>query len=266
MTKNGDFELREPQGGGLSFTKLIFPWMHKDFWGSLWSLACLTPLGLTVMLLGITNLASNTGFGVPIVTYGVYFVVVGLFALTPTLISLYAPDMDIDREADSRFTWFEGKEKHILVGLLAGAAMAAIAVGVAYVVRLMYPEATGSITGEGLLAGLPLPALVLVLVLCAPIIEETLFRGIIMRGLLSWRISSWLAILVQGAGFALIHIPETLTPVTIGALIYLFLGGILLGIVRWRTGSLVPTVIAHTFYNAFVLVVTLNPSILNFIA
>lgn len=266
MTKNGDFELREPQGGGLSFTKLIFPWMHKDFWGSLWSLACLTPLGLTVMLLGITNLASNTGFGVPIVTYGVYFVVVGLFALTPTLISLYAPDMDIDREADSRFTWFEGKEKHILVGLLAGAAMAAIAVGVAYVVRLMYPEATGSITGEGLLAGLPLPALVLVLVLCAPIIEETLFRGIIMRGLLSWRISSWLAILVQGAGFALIHIPETLTPVTIGALIYLFLGGILLGIVRWRTGSLVPTVIAHAFYNAFVLVVTLNPSILNFIA
>jgi probable transmembrane protein len=218
------------------------------------------------MLLGITNLASNTGFGVPIVTYGVYFVVVGLFALTPTLISLYAPDMDIDREADSRFTWFEGKEKHILVGLLAGAAMAAIAVGVAYVVRLMYPEATGSITGEGLLAGLPLPALVLVLVLCAPIIEETLFRGIIMRGLLSWRISSWLAILVQGAGFALIHIPETLTPVTIGALIYLFLGGILLGIVRWRTGSLVPTVIAHAFYNAFVLVVTLNPSILNFIA
>lgn len=266
MTKNGDFELREPQGGGLSFTKLIFPWMHKDFWGSLWSLACLTPLGLTVMLLGITNLASNTGFGVPIVTYGVYFVVVGLFALTPTLISLYAPDMDIDREADSRFTWFEGKEKHILVGLLAGAAMAAIAVGVAYVVRLMYPEATGSITGEGLLAGLPLPALVLVLVLCAPIIEETLFRGIIMRGLLSWRISSWLAILVQGAGFALIHIPETLTPVTIGALIYLFLGGILLGIVRWRTGSLVPTVIAHAFYNAFVLGVTLNPSILNFIA
>lgn len=266
MTKNGDFELREPQGGGLSFTKLIFPWMHKDFWGSLWSLACLTPLGLTVMLLGITNLASNTGFGVPIVTYGVYFVVVGLFALTPTLISLYAPDMDIDREADSRFTWFEGKEKHILVGLLAGAAMAAIAVGVAYVVRLMYPEATGSITGEGLLAGLPLPALVLVLVLCAPIIEETLFRGIIMRGLLSWRISSWLAILVQGAGFALIHIPETLTPVTIGALIYLFLGGILLGIMRWRTGSLVPTVIAHAFYNAFVLVVTLNPSILNFIA
>lgn len=266
MTKNGDFELREPQGGGLSFTKLIFPWMHKDFWGSLWSLACLTPLGLTVMLLGITNLASGTGFGAPIVTYGVYFVIVGLFALTPMIIGLYAPDMDIDREADSRFTWFEGKEKHILVGLLSGAAMAAIAVGVAYVVKLMYPEATGSITGEGLLAGLPLPALVLVLVLCAPIIEETLFRGIIMRGLLSWRISSWLAILVQGAGFALIHIPETLTPVTIGALIYLFLGGILLGIVRWRTGSLVPTVIAHAFYNAFVLVVTLNPSILNFIA
>lgn len=266
MTKNSDLELREPQGGGLSFTKLIFPWMHKDFWGSLWSLACLTPLGLTIMLLGITNLTSNTGFGAPIVTYGVYFVIVGLFALTPMLISLYAPDMDIDREIDSKFTWFEGKEKHLLVGLLAGVAMAAIAVGVAYVVRLMYPEAAGSITGEALLAGLPLPALVFVLVLCAPIIEEALFRGIIMRGLLSWRISSWLAILVQGAGFALIHIPESFTPATIGALIYLFLGGILLGIVRWRTGSLVPTVIAHAFYNAFVLVVTLNPSILNFTA
>lgn len=266
MTKNSDLELREPQGGGLSFTKLIFPWMHKDFWGSLWSLACLTPLGLTIMLLGITNLASNTGFGAPIVTYGVYFVIVGLFALTPMLISLYAPDMDIDREADSNFTWFEGKEKHLLVGLLAGATMAAIAVGVAYAVRLMYPEAAGSITGEALLAGLPLPALVFVLVLCAPIIEEALFRGIIIRGLLSWRISSWLAILVQGAGFALIHIPESFTPVTIGALIYLFLGGILLGIVRWRTGSLVPTVIAHAFYNAFVLVATLNPSILNFTA
>lgn len=266
MTKNSDLELRKPQGEGLSFTKLIFPWMHKDFWGSLWSLACLTPLGLTIMLLGIANLASNTGFGAPIVTYGVYFVIVGLFALAPMLISLYAPDMDIDREADSKFTWFEGKEKHLLVGLLAGATMAAIAVGVAYAVRLMYPEAAGSITGEALLAGLPLPALVFVLVLCAPIIEEALFRGIIMRGLLSWRISSWLAILVQGAGFAMIHIPESFTPVTIGALIYLFLGGILLGIVRWRTGSLVPTVIAHAFYNAFVIVVTLNPSILNFTA
>ena len=53
----------------------------------------------------------------------------------------------------------------------------------------------------------------------------------------------WIAVVLQAALFGLIHG----TPVQIG---YAFVMGLLFGYIRHRTGSILPTIVAHAAFNA----------------
>jgi membrane protease YdiL (CAAX protease family) len=75
-----------------------------------------------------------------------------------------------------------------------------------------------------------------------PVVEELLFRGGIFGPLLR-RHRPGAVVIVTGCYFALVHPePRHLVPV--------MLVGVLLGYVRWQSGSLVPAVLAHAGFNA----------------
>lgn len=84
--------------------------------------------------------------------------------------------------------------------------------------------------------------------LLAPMAEELVFRGAVMRQLLASRISPLVAILVSALLFALIHANPAQMP-------HAFLSGLLLGWLYWRTGSIVPAVAYHWVNNTIAYVV-----------
>lgn len=89
----------------------------------------------------------------------------------------------------------------------------------------------------------------------APLSEEIIFRGAILRELLSWvngegqRVDGlqtarrgWLAIVLSALFFALAHVNPAQMP-------HAFLLGLLLGWLYWRSGSILPGVVLHVINN-----------------
>lgn len=82
----------------------------------------------------------------------------------------------------------------------------------------------------------------LVIGLLAPLAEEIVFRGAILRTLLD-RVTPWGAIALSAVLFALIHMNPAQIP-------YAFLAGLLLGWMYWRTGSILPGMAYHWANNS----------------
>ncbi len=93
-----------------------------------------------------------------------------------------------------------------------------------------------------------LPALIVIALLPA-LFEELLFRGILVGGI---RRAGWgtvASVLLSGAMFSLFHGNPQQT-------IYQFVCGVCYALVAWRSGSVLPTVLAHLCNNTLVLVLT----------
>jgi sodium transport system permease protein len=98
--------------------------------------------------------------------------------------------------------------------------------------RMLFPETQA----RGLLASLALFALT------PAVCEELFFRGLILRGLLT-RVPPATAIALCAAMFGIYHVDVyRLVPTTL-------LGG-MLGFIAWRSGSLLPAILAHFLNNA----------------
>lgn len=93
-------------------------------------------------------------------------------------------------------------------------------------------------------------AFIMVVVL-APILEELIFRGLILRGMLNANISPWVAIILSSLLFGIAH----LNP-------WQFLGagmiGLALGFIYWRTQSLWLVIFLHSLNNFIAFVITLK--------
>ncbi len=80
--------------------------------------------------------------------------------------------------------------------------------------------------------------------LLAPLSEEIVFRGAILKNLLSsTRLSAWGAIAISAFLFALIHMNPAQMP-------HAFIIGLLLGWMYWRTGSILPGMAYHWINNS----------------
>lgn len=77
-------------------------------------------------------------------------------------------------------------------------------------------------------------------VLVAPIVEESLFRGL-LQGALESRMRAWLAIILAAVPFALLHGP--------GPAVFFLLWSLPVGWVAWRTKSIRPAIIVHAVNN-----------------
>lgn len=78
--------------------------------------------------------------------------------------------------------------------------------------------------------------------LLAPLAEEIVFRGAILRSLLT-STKPWIAIAISALLFSLVHMNPAQMP-------FAFLAGILLGWMYWRTGSILPGMAYHWANNS----------------
>lgn len=88
----------------------------------------------------------------------------------------------------------------------------------------------------------------LTICLLAPFVEETVFRGAILRQLLISMRGKWLAVALSALIFALIHLNPAQMP-------YAFLAGLFLGWMYSRTGSILPGVVFHWVNNTLVFII-----------
>ena len=89
------------------------------------------------------------------------------------------------------------------------------------------------------------PALLwIAIIIIAPAFEETFFRGFLLEGFRQSRIGNTGAIVLTALAWASLHVQY-------GAyeLVTIFVGGVLLGIVRLKTGSLYSCFFIHSFFN-----------------
>jgi uncharacterized protein len=89
-------------------------------------------------------------------------------------------------------------------------------------------------------------ATLVVAVTVAPLCEETFFRGYLFPGL-ARVMSPWAAVVVSALIFGVAHADA-------GSFALLFILGLVLALLRWRTGSLWPGIVFHAFNNGIVLV------------
>lgn len=107
-----------------------------------------------------------------------------------------------------------------------------------------YNEASAGITTGGVVG-------VLAVVLAAPVVEEIVFRGLIMTRL-SRAMPGWLAVLLSAAIFGACHGH----PVWFG---YAFALGTVFGFMDLRAGSIWPSVLGHVAFNSFSQIITVLP-------
>ena len=78
--------------------------------------------------------------------------------------------------------------------------------------------------------------------LMAPLVEELVFRGAILRELLRWKRNPWIGIAISALMFSAIHMNPAQMP-------HAFLIGVMLGWMYYRTNSIVPGVVCHWVNN-----------------
>ena len=84
--------------------------------------------------------------------------------------------------------------------------------------------------------------------LLAPLSEELVFRGAVLRELLRWKKNPWIGIVISALLFSLIHMNPVQIPHT-------FMIGLLLGWLYYRTDSIIPGVVWHWVNNTIAYVV-----------
>lgn len=132
-----------------------------------------------------------------------------------------------------------------VVAGVVGLACAGIAAGVTMAVFGDFNSAAGMlaenlIQQSGPVAWVTFGLLVLI---GAPVAEELAFRGLMFSALLKRGVKPWLVIVLTAAAFSVFH----LEPVRVGLL---FVIGLVLGFVRYRTNSVGAAIVAHAVINA----------------
>jgi uncharacterized protein len=104
--------------------------------------------------------------------------------------------------------------------------------------------------------------LLVLAVVAAPIVEEIVFRGFMMRGLLS-RMHAVAAIGLQAVLFGVVHIDPARGTGNIGLALVLTAVGVGLGVAAYLLRRLMPTMLAHAMQNGIALAVVLSGALDN---
>lgn len=99
-------------------------------------------------------------------------------------------------------------------------------------------------------------AFLIVAVVVAPIVEELMFRGVVLRGLASIA-PIWLAVAGQGAFFGVAHADPVRGWGNLGLILVLGAVGSVFGGAAYLLRRIGPTMIAHGLYNAAVMAIVL---------
>jgi membrane protease YdiL (CAAX protease family) len=100
-------------------------------------------------------------------------------------------------------------------------------------------------------------SLVITAVIAAPIVEEMVFRGVVMRGLRS-RLTMGVVVVVQGLLFGVAHVDPVRGSGNIGLVLVLSGVGIAFGVAVALLGRIGPSIVAHAIFNGAVLLLVLT--------
>ncbi len=135
----------------------------------------------------------------------------------------------------------------VLAGLAGGAAAFGVGLAAGLLTAALvgdFSSAAGDQAQE--LADASGPAVLIVFALMvavgAPVAEELTFRGLLWSGLAKRGARPWVAIAVSAVAFALLHFEPA-------RLLVLLSIGAVLGVIRWRTGSVGACIVAHGVNN-----------------
>ncbi len=142
-----------------------------------------------------------------------------------------------------------------IVAYCAALACAALAIAVVRALNIPWVGNLGT-RGRYALDRSYAISLALSAVVVAPFVEEVIFRGMVMRGLLE-RLAPAAAITVQGVLFGFVHFDPALGSGNIGLIIQLSAVGIALGVVAYVTRRLAPCIAAHAIMNGVAIAVFL---------
>jgi membrane protease YdiL (CAAX protease family) len=135
--------------------------------------------------------------------------------------------------------------RHMLVGLALTAAFWCASVGFFYLFPA-YDQSPQLIQEYRAILGNPaaLAMYWITLAVTAPVFEEIIFRGFLMRGWSESRIGAMGAVALSSLAFAVVHVQYNLPTMT------MVLGlGLVLGLMRWRSGSTTLTIMLHMTWN-----------------
>ena len=93
-------------------------------------------------------------------------------------------------------------------------------------------------------------------VVAAPLVEEAVFRGLMLRGLLS-RMAVRLAVVVQGVLFGLAHVDPVRGSGNVGLVLILGAVGVVFGGAAYLLRRIGPVIIAHAIFNGVVMLIVL---------
>lgn len=100
-------------------------------------------------------------------------------------------------------------------------------------------------------------SVVIAAVIAAPIVEELVFRGVVLRGLRSVS-PAVIAVALQGVLFGLAHVDPVRGAGNVGLAIVLAAVGIVFGLFAYVLRRIGPTIVAHAIFNGVVLVLVLS--------
>jgi uncharacterized protein len=106
--------------------------------------------------------------------------------------------------------------------------------------------------------------LVFAAVVMAPIVEELVFRGLLLRSLVGVMRAPW-AIAIQAFLFGLLHLNPEAGVANLGLVVILTGVGAVFGVAAHRLGRIAPTIIAHAIFNGVVLSLVLSGVLEDFV-
>ena len=136
------------------------------------------------------------------------------------------------------------QRRHVIIGIVA--LVAVIAIGDALLllsgrdlVTSFQTQSYATAAAEGWLVPMTAAAIIL-----APAGEEVMFRGFLFRGWARSERSAWPAIVVISVLWAVLHVQYDWA-----GMLQIFIVGLFLGWIRWRSGSTLLTFVLHALFN-----------------
>lgn len=248
----------------------VVPWTYAQAWRG--ALLTIIPWLLAMVLLqlaggalnssGTTRTPTTSSRGLDaagaVIALILSIVVEGIFLIAPLVYALAIRPRGVMPRDGARALGFRSTGLLAGIGWVAGGFIFMIAVSLMYdalVTALHLPLKTNVQALSDQISRAPLTVLASLLgaVLIAPLCEETFFRGYLFAGLLRG-MNVWAAVLVSAVLFTLVH-------GDIGSAVPLFVFGIVLAVIRWRSGSIWPGIALHAANNALAAAILL-PAIL----
>lgn len=164
--------------------------------------------------------------------------------------------LDISVKEDSHFgpAWKLGSISTVFKSIFLGVAISILYIIIAAVIGLEQPSSLGPLAKMATQTGSAQLTFIVMALFLAPLIEEPLFRGVLLGGL-NRSFGLWWAVALSNLVFIAIHYSEAshYWPAFIG-LIFL---SIATTTQRLRTSSIGPAIAVHFGYNLFLVIITL---------